>query len=138
VPSLTEARPDLASHPDLVAAVGRACSKNPADRPTSAEGLAAELAGSLGHLVPLPALSPAPTYPFANDPARRGGTGASIVPASRTVDPEPSLPAERGRRLLVSTLVVLGLGLALAGTALYLHTGSAPPETPPGSAPAGR
>jgi serine/threonine protein kinase len=138
VPSLTEARPDLASHPDLVAAVGRACSKNPADRPASAEGLAAELAGSLGYLVPLPALSPAPTYPFANDPAWRGGTGASIVPAPRTVDPEPPVPAERGRRLLVSTLIVLGLGLALAGTALYLHTGSAPPETLPGSAPAGR
>jgi serine/threonine protein kinase len=138
VPSLTEARPDLASHPDLVAAVGRACAKNPADRPASAEGLAVELAGSLGDLTPLPALSPAPSYPFANDPARPGGTGASVFPAPRTVDRGPSVPTERGRGLLLGTLVVLMLGLAVAGAALYLHTGSAPPETRPESAQPGR
>jgi serine/threonine-protein kinase len=141
VPSLTEARPDLASHPDLVAAVGRACSKNPADRPASAEGLAAMLASSLGDMVRLPALSPAPTHspsPIANDSARTDGPGASTFPAPRTVHPAPSMPAETGRGLLLGSLVVVVLGLALAGAALYLHTGSAPAETLPESAPPGR
>ena len=47
VPPLTEARPDLAAHPDLVAVVARACAKNPADRPATASNLAEDLARTM-------------------------------------------------------------------------------------------
>lgn len=110
VPPLTEARPDLAAHPALVAVVARACAKNPDDRPASAEGLAKELARTLGHLTHLPAPTPSP-----------------IFRSSPPVSEPASLPAsvERGRGRRLAAAGVLALGLVVAGAALYLHLAAA-------------
>ena len=118
VPLLTEARPDLAAFPDLVAAVARACAKNPDDRPSSAEGLAEELARTLGHLTHLPA--PVPTFrssPSVNEPA----SISSPLPAGAA----RSVPLQRGRRLRLAAAGLLALGFAVAGAALYLHLAAA-------------
>jgi len=121
VPPLTEARPDLAAHPDLVATVARACAKNPDDRPASAEGLAEELARALGHLTPLPSPASLPTFrssPPVNEPVS--------LPAPLPSGPARPAPVDRGRGLRLAGVVALGLGLVGAGVAFYLLRSAAP------------
>jgi serine/threonine-protein kinase len=61
VPSLVEARPDLASLPALVATVAKACEKEPEARPQSAAQLRDALAGALGPAFMMPpGATPAP------------------------------------------------------------------------------
>jgi serine/threonine-protein kinase len=130
VPPLTEARPDLAAHPDLVAVVARACAKNPADRPATAANLGEDLARTMGHLTPLRAPAPVPTFtpsappePLA-DPAwasESPDTPSPSAPAPRTLrtyQPEP----ERGSGLRLAAAVILAVGLVVTGGALYLHS----------------
>ena len=61
VPPLTEPRPDLAAYPALVAAVSKACAKEPSARHQSAASLKEDLASALGpaFLLP-PGATPAP------------------------------------------------------------------------------
>jgi serine/threonine-protein kinase len=125
VPLLTVARPDLAAHPDLVAVVARACAKNPDDRPASAEGLAEELARSMGNLTHLPPPAPSPmsrSSPPVNAPAPR----PTPLPAA----PEPPAPArpppvDRGRALRLAALLALALGFVVVA-ALYFLQAAAP------------
>ncbi len=83
VPSLAEARPELLAFPLLLAAVARACAKEPGDRPASAGQLAAELESSLGPGVilalpsPRPSISPAPLL----SPLPQGPAPATPFPA---------------------------------------------------------
>jgi hypothetical protein len=121
VPTLTEARPDLAAHPDLVAAVARACAKNPDDRPASAEGLAEELARTMGHLTHLPAPAPLPTF-HSSPPVNEVASPFAPLPAA----PAPPASVERGRGLRLAAVVALALGFVVAGAALYLLQAAAP------------
>jgi serine/threonine-protein kinase len=75
IPSLVEARPELSAFPGLVAAVGRACAKDPADRPSSAGQLAADLEAGV-------------------DP--RATTRASLSPLPLPPTPPPLVPAFDG------------------------------------------
>ncbi len=64
VPPLTETRPDLSAYPALVAAVARACAKEPRERQQTAEALKDELAAALGHAFILPpGATPSPSSP---------------------------------------------------------------------------
>jgi serine/threonine-protein kinase len=122
VPPLTDARPDLAAHPDLVAVVARACAKNPDDRPSSAEGLALELARTMGHLTPFPSPAPMPTFRTTPPP------GSAATPASaRTASPPMPSTEARGRMLRTAAAVALALLLVAAAGALYLQTRAPPP-----------
>jgi serine/threonine-protein kinase len=126
VPLLTEARPDLAAFPDLVASVARACAKKPDDRPASADGLAEELARTLGHLTHLPAPAPVPTFrssPSVNETSSL----SSPLPAGQA---RPA-PLDRGRVLRLSAAGLLVLGLVASGGALYLHTRPVPVAVDP-------
>jgi serine/threonine protein kinase len=119
VPPLTEARPDLAAHPDLVAAVARACAKNPDHRPASAEGLAEDLARTMGRRTHLPAPAPSPIF-RSSLPVNQPAPHPAPFPAS----PAPPAAADRGRGVRLGALVVLGL--VGAGAALYFLQGAAP------------
>lgn len=79
VPPVTEPRPDLAAWPALVAAVARACAKDPEHRPASAAALRDELAAALGpsFVVP-PGATPAPPLGLSPVPSRaRSGQAAA-------------------------------------------------------------
>ena len=120
VPLLTDARPDLAAFPELVASVARACAKDPDERPSSADGLAEELARTLGHLTHLPTPAPVPTY----------RSSPSVIETASISSPFPAeaarpVPLDRGRALRLTAAGVLALGLVVAGTALYLHLAAA-------------
>jgi serine/threonine-protein kinase len=85
VPALTEARPDLASSPALVAAVAKACEKEPVARQQSAALLRDDLAAALGPAFMLPpgatpapapsldALSPVQLRELLRTPPKAGG-----------------------------------------------------------------
>jgi serine/threonine-protein kinase len=139
VPPLTEARPDLASLPELVDLLARACAKDPADRPATAAAFAEELVRAIGREAP--ELTPAPVPIFGASPARpgpapaaRAGLPAGLPGSEATSDDEPrgSSPgtirtAARGRgdgsrKLRLASIAVVVIGLALAGGALLLHT----------------
>jgi len=80
IPSLVEARPELSAFPSLVAAVGRACAKDPADRPPGAGQLAADLETAVGpRATPSASLSPLPLPP----------TPPPLVPALDGTLPSP-------------------------------------------------
>ncbi len=108
VPPLTDPRPDLESHPALVAAVAKACAKEPLARQQSAAALREELAAALGPAFMMPpgatpapaisvvSLSPAP----AGRPGSAGGSAARLAgawPAISRAD-RPSRAAGRARR----------------------------------------
>jgi serine/threonine-protein kinase len=82
VPPLEEARPDLAVFPELLAAISRACAKDPGARPASAAALAADLARAVGLPTPLPGPALLALPPHAATPA---GT-----PVRTTPGPQPA------------------------------------------------
>ena len=70
VPPITDLRPDLADYPALVAAVARACEKDPKLRYQTAADMKADLATSLGHAFALPpGATPAPLVSYTSLPA---------------------------------------------------------------------
>jgi serine/threonine protein kinase len=125
VPSIVEARPELAEYPALAAAIACACAKDPADRPASAAMLAAALADGLGpSYVPIAVATPAPPHTPAPRPSSRfapflpgieiedrattdalgdafGDAPARETPGPRTpapaVEPSPASPRPRPR-----------------------------------------
>jgi hypothetical protein len=88
VPPLTDPRPDLGAYPALVAAVARACAKEPDERHPSAGALRDDLGGSLGpgfvlppNATPSPAISLSATSPArALDPVGVADTRAALPP----------------------------------------------------------
>jgi serine/threonine-protein kinase len=79
VPSLSEARPDLAAYPALVAAVARACEKEVSQRYQSAGQMKLDLAAAMPGFVP-------PTGPTPVPP------GSTPRPRGATPSPRTSLP----------------------------------------------
>jgi serine/threonine-protein kinase len=131
VPSLAEARPELLAFPLLVAAVARACAKEPADRPASAGQLAAELEGSLGPGVTLALPSPRPS--FSPAPGLRSPPAEGLRPATPSPPRAPATPPGstleladalggrarlRGRRWLWAAAASALAAAALAGAAV--------------------
>ncbi|HVP69568.1 MAG TPA: protein kinase [Anaeromyxobacteraceae bacterium] len=113
VPSLAEVRPALAGCPALVAAVARACAKNPADRPRSAAALASDLAG---------ALAAGGSLAGASDAGPEVPAGESI-----TVSLPTPLPAvARRRRHWVAVAGAAAAALALSAALLYPLTRPVP------------
>ncbi len=112
VPSIATARPDLGLPADLVAAVARACAKDPSDRQPSAAALAMDLARSLGRDVPSPTPMPRPSF----QPPREGRSPPPPPPP-----PEPTGRGDRGQRLRLVAVLATALALGVAGTALLLH-----------------
>jgi serine/threonine-protein kinase len=100
VPLLTEPRPDLADYPGLVAAVAKACEKEPAARHQDAASLRAELAAALGPAFMMPpGATPAPAAPLGSpEPVERRPTSAAApaLPQATPVLPLP-VPAATGR-----------------------------------------
>jgi serine/threonine-protein kinase len=117
VPSLAEARPDLAIPPEFVAVVARACAKAPGDRPQSAAELAGELATALGRAIPLPTPMPRPAF----QPSVPEGWRPPRAPAPAPVSEEPTPAHERSRWPRTAVLIALLLGLGVAAVALVLH-----------------
>ena len=104
VPPLTESRPDLSAYPALVAAVARACAKEPAERHQSAAALRDDLAAALGPAFAIPtpvtrtpsspALSPLPASPSLSPlPAFVERRQPSWGPGRNTLEVPPALPA---------------------------------------------
>ncbi len=94
VPPLTESRPDLASWPGLVAAIAKACAKEPDARHQTAAALRDDLAAALGPTFMLPpGATPAPSPSLSavspvRAPARRPGDPALAAgKASRAASP---------------------------------------------------
>jgi serine/threonine-protein kinase len=114
VPPLTDPRPELAAYPALVAAVAKACAKDPPARHQTAGALRDDLAAALGPAFMMPpGATPAPSISLTLSPIpfpqRRGGDGASATgPGGHraTLEVEPRLP--------VSPSVAWALGLARA------------------------
>jgi serine/threonine-protein kinase len=118
VPPLQGVRPDLAGHPALVAAVARACSKDPACRQASAVALAAELARAAGIPTPfaLPALPPA----GGGTPARVGVLPESLTVSLPTPLPAVAIPRRRWQRRAAAAAGALALAVAaVSGVGLW-------------------
>jgi serine/threonine-protein kinase len=97
VPLLSEARPDLASYPLLVAAIQRACQKDPAARYQSAAEFKADLGAVLDHgLGLLPVETPPPTISYSSlSPAPSAST--RVVEPGSTLHFGMPLDADQGR-----------------------------------------
>jgi serine/threonine-protein kinase len=113
VPPLTEARPDLAASPALVAAVARACAKGASERHRSASDLRAELeacleerGGARGARPPAPVLELLPPS---------GAAAGAPTPALGSAT--PSLPPSP-RQAISMRLARLRTALGRAGAAL--------------------
>jgi serine/threonine-protein kinase len=99
VPPLTEPRPDLAAWPALLAAVAKACEKDPAARQQSAAALRDELAAALGPAFMMPpgatpapaislvSLSSAEVVQLSPLPAPGGARPASPAPEAAAAPP---------------------------------------------------
>jgi len=123
VPLLSEARADLAGHPLLVAAIARACQKDPNARYQSAAEFKADLGAVLDHglgMIPVntppPALSYTSLSPVAPLPAL--GPGHTIqfgAPLPDELSPAPGHPLTRGieSRLRRHPRLAVGIGLLL-------------------------
>ena len=127
VPSIAAVRPDLGVPPELVAAVARACAKDPSERPPSAAALALDLARAVGGAVSRPDPISRPSF---QAPCR--GTAPPAVPLPHAA---PAARADRGRSLRVIAVLALVLGLGVAGAALVLHNRTLPPGGAPQAAP---
>jgi serine/threonine protein kinase len=142
VPPLTEARPDLAAWPDLVATVAWACAKNPADRPPSASTLSKLLQRSLRTGGPSPTRTPVPVRAERPRSDRAAPEARPAAPPRPAASPDGSArpggapPRRRDRAARMGILVAIALGLTVTGVALWLHQGRAPPATPEQAAPA--
>ena len=122
VPPLTDARPELAAWPALVATVARACAKDPAARQQSAVELAEELALSLARPGTLPSLVPVPGVP---DPGPRPRSAPRPEPEA-AAPPRPPASSRPGRPARVAALAGLVAALAAAAVALHLHSRTVP------------
>jgi len=130
VPSLIEVRPELSAFPTLVAAVGRACAKDPEERHPSAGALGAELESCLPPMVtpalpvpsPLPRNTPRPT---PRPTPSRSSAGLRVPAAPEEALPRPTLgleeaqavdlrPAWRRRLLLLGAAAAVAVALAIA------------------------
>jgi serine/threonine-protein kinase len=127
VPSIAAVRPDLGVPPELVAAVARACAKDPSERPPSAAALALDLARAVGGAVSRPDPISRPSFQ-----APQRGTAPPAAPQPRA---STATRADRGRSLRVIAVLALVLGLGVAGAALVLHNRSLPPGGAPQAAP---
>jgi serine/threonine-protein kinase len=127
VPPLSEARPDLAAYPLLVAAILRACQKSPFDRYQSAAEFKADLGAVLDHglgmiptATPPPALSYTSLSPVAPLPAVQPGQTMQL---GGPYQPEPAqVPGSFLARSLESRLrrhprLAIGFGLLLLAAA---------------------
>jgi serine/threonine-protein kinase len=95
VPPLTEPRPDLAEFPALVAAVAKACEKDPALRYQSAAAMKDDLAITLGPAFAMPpGATPAPLVSYTSLPAADPGRESSGTIKLGSVT-SPSQPAVR-------------------------------------------
>jgi eukaryotic-like serine/threonine-protein kinase len=150
VPPLTEPRPDLAELPALVAAVAKACEKDPNLRYQTAAALKDDLALSLGPSFALPPGStPAPLVSYTSLAASDGTREPSGTIRLGSVPSSPSLPAigptASGRQPLAALppeprhgwlrdhklLAAAALGGALALAVAALVTRSGPPAVAP-------
>jgi len=123
VPSLVEARPELSAFPSLVAAVGRACAKDPADRPGTAGQLAADLEASVGPRA-TPRAAPAPlSLPPTPSPLQPavaafplGTPGAPTTPlVTMPLDETPVAdPGRRWRRVASGASLLLVIAAVVA------------------------
>jgi eukaryotic-like serine/threonine-protein kinase len=100
VPPLTDPRPDLATYPALVAAVAKACAKEPGARHQTAASLGDDLAAALGPAFMMPpGATPAPSLTLSPIPIERHRSGRTALPGARpagaTVEVEPQLPVSR-------------------------------------------
>ncbi|HEY6002225.1 MAG TPA: protein kinase [Anaeromyxobacter sp.] len=101
VPPLTDPRPDLATYPALVAAVAKACAKEPAARHQTAASLGEDLAAALGPAFMMPpGATPAPSITLSPIPIERHRPERGPAPpgagrAGATVEVEPQLPVSR-------------------------------------------
>jgi serine/threonine protein kinase len=96
VPPLTEPRPDLAELPALVAAVAKACEKDPSLRYQTAGELKEDLARALGHAFALPpGATPAPLVSYGSLPAADPSREPSGTIRLGSLTSSPSLPPVR-------------------------------------------
>jgi serine/threonine-protein kinase len=92
VPPLTDPRPDLGAFPGLVAAVAKACEKDPAARQQSAAALQADVAAALGPAFMMPpGATPAPAVSSPSLAALAAADAASRSPET-PLRPAPPLP----------------------------------------------
>ena len=90
VPPLTEARPDLAAWPGLLAAIERACAKEVSERHASASELREELEACLGSLDGLPVLpADAGTARLATTTSGSGLRVTPVIQDTVALAPEP-------------------------------------------------
>jgi serine/threonine-protein kinase len=106
VPPLTDLRPDLESHPTLLAAVAKACAKEAAARQQTAGALREELAAALGpaFMIP-PGATPAPL-----------GSGASLSPAPPPGPANWDRPTGPGEQPAISRRIASAAVEAARGT----------------------
>jgi serine/threonine-protein kinase len=159
VPPLTEPRPDLAELPALVAAVAKACEKDPALRYQTAGELKEDLARALGHAFALPpGTTPAPLVSYGALPAadasrepsgtvRLGSVSSPSLPPVRpaTSGQAPAVEAPpaaapgwlRQHRRLAATALggLLALAVAVAVAALLVRSGPGAPTRVAEAAP---
>jgi eukaryotic-like serine/threonine-protein kinase len=100
VPPLTDPRPDLATYPALVAAVSKACAKEPDARHQTAASLGEDLAAALGPAFMMPpGATPAPSITLSPIPIERHRPERTALrgagPPGATVEVEPQLPVSR-------------------------------------------
>jgi hypothetical protein len=123
VPPLAEVRPELAVRPALVAAVAKACAKEPSDRQQNAAALKEELAAALGpaFMIPpgaTPAPSPSPGR-WPTPPPRGAGGASSRLRSWPGSDSPTALGAGVARR----TIAVRALARAALARAAALGWG---------------
>jgi serine/threonine-protein kinase len=131
VPPLVEARPDLAAYPLLLAAIARACAKDPAARHQSAAEFKADLGAVLDHglgLLPVTTPPPAVSYtslsPAPSSPGQEAGStiqlGAPYPPEEGRVATPVGSPLTRRfeAQLHRHPRIAVGLGLLLVAAAV--------------------
>lgn len=157
VPPLTEQRPDLGEYPALVAAVARACEKDPALRYQTAAAMKDDLAQALGPAFALPpGATPAPLLSYATlaaAEAQRSTSGTIRLGSVPSTPSSPSMPAAaaasgqqpvvepppprrwlRDHKLLAAAAV--GGAITLGVTALFWRQPARPPAPAVAAAPA--
>ncbi len=133
VPPLAEARADLAAYPLLLAAIARACQKDPAARHQSAAEFKADLGAVLDHglgLLPVATPPPAVIYTSLETVLPTSSPGLESGPTAQLGAPYPAdggraaarvshpLTREFEARLRRHPRVAIGLGLLLVAVAM--------------------
>ena len=138
VPPLTDLRPDLESHPTLLAAVAKACAKEASARQQTAGALREELAAALGPAFMLPpgatpapagsgaSLSPAPPPGPANwdrptGPGEQPAISRRIASAAVEAARGTFASVRRNPRAFAAAAVALAFLAALAGAGAWRH-----------------